>query len=51
MEDVINFVNKMKKVFDTIPDEEIDTYNNIYNNGSTEAFVYYIYRRYRELFF
>ena len=47
MNDVIIFINKMKTVFDLLPDEEIDTYNNIYNE-STEDFIAWINRKYEE---
>ena len=45
MNDVIIFINKMKTVFDLLPDEEIDTYNNIYNE-STEDFIAWINKKY-----
>ena len=47
MNDVIIFINKMKTVFDLLPDEEIDTYNNIYNE-STKDFITWINRKYEE---
>ena len=47
MNDVIIFINKMKTVFDLLPDEEIDTYNNIYNE-STEDFITWINKKYEE---
>lgn len=47
MQDVIIFINKMKVVFDLLPDEEIDTYNNIYNE-STEKFIAWINKKYVE---
>lgn len=47
MNDVIIFINKMKTVFDLLPDEEIDTYNNIYNE-STEEFITWINKKYKE---
>ena len=47
MQDVIIFINKMKIVFNLLPDEEIDTYNNIYNE-STEEFIIWINRKYKE---
>lgn len=52
MNDVIIFINKMKTVFNLLPDEEIDTYNDIYNE-STEKFVVWInqkYEYYKNLF-
>lgn len=47
MKDVIIFINKMKVVFNLLPDEEIDTYNDIYNE-STEKFITWINRKYEE---
>lgn len=47
MNDVIIFINKMKTVFNFLPDEEIDTYNDIYNE-STEEFITWINRKYEE---
>lgn len=47
MQDVIIFINKMKAVFNLLPDEEIDTYNDIYNE-STEDFITWINRKYEE---
>lgn len=47
MQDVIIFINKMKIVFNLLPDEEIDTYNDIYNK-STEDFIAWINRKYEE---
>ena len=52
MQDVIIFINKMKIVFNLLSDEEIDTYNDIYNE-STEKFVVWInqkYEYYKNLF-
>lgn len=47
MNDVTIFINKMKTVFNFLPDEEIDTYNDIYNE-STEKFITWINRKYEE---
>ena len=47
MQDVIIFINKMKTVFNLLPDEEIDIYNDIYNE-STEDFIAWINRKYEE---
>ena len=47
MNDVIIFINKMKIVFNLLPDEEIDTYNDIYNK-STEEFITWINRKYEK---
>ena len=47
MQDVIIFINKMKVVFNLLPEEEIDTYNDIYNK-STEEFITWINRKYEE---
>lgn len=48
-EDVIVFVNKMKYVFNHIDDWEIDHYNDIYNEASTEEFITYINKTYGKL--
>ena len=47
MNDVIIFINKMKTVFNLLSDEEIDTYNDIYNE-STEEFIIWINKKYEE---
>lgn len=47
MSDVTVFINKMKVVFNLLPDEEIDTYNDIYNE-STEEFIAWINKKYEE---
>lgn len=47
MNDVIVFINKMKAVFNLLPDEEVDTYNDIYNE-STEEFITWINKKYEE---
>ena len=47
MRDVIVFIDKMKTVFNLLPEEEIDIYNNIYNE-STENFVLWINQKYEE---
>ena len=47
MQDVIIFIDKMKTVFNLLPDEEIDIYNDIYNE-STEEFIAWINRKYEE---
>lgn len=47
MSDVTIFINKMKVVFNLLPEEEIDTYNDIYNK-STEEFIAWINRKYEE---
>lgn len=47
MNDVIIFINKMKTVFNLLPDEEIDIYNDIYNE-STEEFITWINKKYKE---
>ena len=47
MSDVTIFINKMKVVFNLLPEEEIDTYNDIYNE-STEEFIAWINRKYEE---
>ena len=48
MQDVIIFINKMKAVFNFLSDEEIDIYNDIYNNKSTEEFIVWINKKYEE---
>ena len=48
MSDVVIFINKMKVVFNLLPDEEIDLYNDIYNNASTEEFIAWIDKKYEE---
>ena len=47
MQDVIIFINKMKTVFNLLPDEEIDIYNDIYNE-STEEFIAWINKKYEK---
>ena len=47
--DVIAFINKMKDVFSALPDEEIDTYNDLYNDAPTEEFIAWTNRKYDEL--
>jgi len=47
MRDVIVFINKMKIVFDLLPDEELDMYNDIYNR-STEEFISWINQKYEK---
>ena len=48
-QDVIIFINKMKYVFDHIDDLEVDHYNDIYNEASTEEFITYINKTYEKL--
>lgn len=48
MNDVVIFINKMKTVFSSLPDEEIDLYNDMYNDTSTEDFVAWINQKYEE---
>lgn len=48
MQDVTIFINKMKIVFNLLPDEEIDIYNDIYYNKSTEEFITWINKKYEE---
>ena len=48
MQDVIIFINKMKTVVNLLPDEEIDLYNDMYNDASTEEFIAWINRKYEE---
>lgn len=49
MNDVALFINRMKIVFELLPDEEIDTYNDYYN-GSTTDFISWINKKYEELY-
>lgn len=52
MNDVFIFINKMKAVFSVLSDEEVDIYNDLYNE-STEKFVVWInqkYEYYKNLF-
>jgi len=45
MNDIIIFIDKMKVVFDLLSDEEIDIYNDLYNE-STEKFIEWINLKY-----
>lgn len=47
MKDVIIFINKIKVVLKFLPYEEIDTYNDIFNE-STEEFITWTNRKYEE---
>lgn len=47
MNDIIIFINKMKTVVNFLPDEEMDIYNDIYNE-STEEFIAWINKKYEE---
>lgn len=49
MNDVVIFINKMKRVFALLPDKDIDTYNSIYNDFPTETFVAWINEQYEKL--
>ena len=48
MKDVIIFINKIKVVLNVISDEEMDEYNNIYNDKSTEELITWINQKYEE---
>lgn len=48
MNDIIVFINKMKVIFNLLPDNEIDTYNDMYNNASTEEFITWVNKKYKE---
>ena len=48
MNDIVAFINRMKTVFNLLSDDEIDTYNDMYNNTSTEKFVAWINKKYEE---
>lgn len=50
MNDVIIFIKKMKKVFELLPDEEIDTYNEMYNNYPIKDFIAWINQKYQKLY-
>ena len=50
MNDVVIFIDKMKKVFELLPDKDIDTYNSIYNDFPTETFVTWINNQYEKLY-
>ncbi len=45
MQNIIIFIDKMKIVFDLLSDEEIDIYNDLYNE-STEKFIEWINLKY-----
>jgi hypothetical protein len=45
---IATFINKMKTVFNLLSDEEIDEYNNIYNDRSTEEFIKWINQKYEK---
>lgn len=45
---IATFINKMKTVFSLLPDEEIDEYNDMYNDKSTEDFIKWINQKYEE---
>ena len=48
MKDIIIFINKIKTVLNVISDEEIDEYNNIYNDRPTEELIIWINQKYEE---
>ncbi len=48
MNDIVAFVNKIKFVLNALPEEEIDTYNDMYNDMPTEEFVAWINKKYEE---
>ena len=48
MNDIVAFVNKTKFVLNSLLEEEIDTYNDMYNDISTEEFVAWINKKYEE---
>ena len=48
MSDVVIFMNKLKKVLELISDEEMDFYNDIYNNYPTETLISWINKKYKE---
>ena len=48
MQDVIIFLNKMKVVINSLSDEELDIYNDIYDK-TTEEFITWINKEYEKL--
>ena len=48
MNDIVAFINKMKTVLNALPEEEIDTYNDMYNDMPAEEFVAWINKKYEE---
>ncbi len=46
--DIISFINKMKVVLDVVSDEELDEYNNIYNNKNAKELVTWINQKYEQ---
>ena len=48
MSQITAFIDKMKIVFNLLPDEEIDEYNNIYNDKPTKDFIKWINQKYEE---
>ena len=48
MNDIVAFVNKIKFVLNALPEEEIDTYNDMYNDMPTEEFVAWINKKYEK---
>lgn len=47
---VVSFIDKIKAVLNIVSDEEMDEYNNIYNNKSTEELIKWINRKYEKYF-
>lgn len=45
---IATFINKMKTVFNLLSDEEIDEYNNIYNDKPAEEFIKWIEQKCKE---
>lgn len=45
---IATFIDKMKTVFNLLSDEEIDEYNNIYNDKPTKEFIKWINQKYEE---
>ena len=48
MQDVIIFLNKMKVVINSLSDEELDIYNDIYDK-TNEEFIAWINKEYEKL--
>ena len=48
IKNIISFIDKMKAILDIIPDEEIDVYNEMYNNYPTKDFIAWINQKYEQ---
>ena len=45
---IATFIDKMKTVFNLLSNEEIDEYNDMYNNKPTKEFIKWINQKYEE---